>query len=100
VRLCHYSTRGMPGLAGYRAALSGTHPATDGVRSGCLMVGEPKVCHGRFWRVVRARSMVTGDVRILGIWALAGVACCRSARGWTRGRQMSDRRPALLCRPV
>ncbi len=46
---------------------AGTHPATDvaPVLSGCLTVSEPKVCHGRLWRVVRAWSMITGDVHVV-----------------------------------
>ena len=48
---------------------AGTHPATDvaPTLSGCLMASEPKVCHDRFWEVVRAWSMITGDVQIVDI---------------------------------
>jgi hypothetical protein len=47
----------------------GTHPATDvaSALSTVFMASEPKVCRRRFWRVVRARSMVTRDVRIVDI---------------------------------
>jgi hypothetical protein len=56
--------------AGWLSSRSaGTHPAADvaPVLSGCLAVSEPKVCHGRFWRVVRAWSMITEDVQIVDI---------------------------------
>jgi hypothetical protein len=56
--------------AGWLSSRSaGTHPATDvaPVLSSCLTVSEPKVCHGRFWRLARAWSMITGDVQIVVI---------------------------------
>jgi hypothetical protein len=54
--------------AGWLSSRSaGTHPTTDvaPVLSGCLTVSEPKVCHRRFWRVVRAWSMITRDLQIV-----------------------------------
>ena len=62
-----YSARGKPRLAGYRAALRAPILLPMWPLSGCLTVSEPKLCHGRFWRVVRAWSMITGDVQTVDI---------------------------------